>query len=73
LYPNPVDNGSFLNLRASGSEKKQLTIVDLNGKLVLSNTFQNQKRINTNLLKSGIYIVSVESAFGHHSQKLIVK
>lgn len=65
VYPNPVENKLYIG----GIEKiHSLEIFDLNGKLLVSTTAQNQ--IETSSLLPGIYIVSIATEQGRFQKKI---
>lgn len=67
-----VSNGNF-NLMLSKGSKSDVTIYDITGKKVFSNSY-NSKDIKLNLnLASGIYIVNVNSEGKTNSKKVIIK
>jgi len=78
MYPNPATNQITLLLDYFEYATMQVDVVDLSGKLVLSKTIQvnngvNQKTIDINQLKSGIYLLQLKSDQLNTTQKLIVR
>mgnify|MGYP006388745991 FL=1 len=74
IYPNPA-NG-FVNVQFNASAKTQMTIVDVNGRVVEKATFNGSvnERINVTNWKPGLYIVMLTSENGNVSvNKFIVK
>jgi len=72
LYPNPVIN----NLTITNTEDiKQINIYNMLGKIVYSESYNNNKAIviNTNYLNSGYYIAKLESKNGYLISKKIIK
>lgn len=55
------------------SAKSQISIFDLQGKLILAQSNQNKLEANLELPKSGIYIVKVENAKGVATKKLYLE
>lgn len=66
IYPNPTNK--YLNIN-SASTIKQIEIIDITGRIVLSN--KKDKKIDVNSLNSGIYFIKVYSDNKTFSQKII--
>jgi photosystem II stability/assembly factor-like uncharacterized protein len=70
LFPNPVSNElNFINTEELMIENAQIKIFSMTGELVHSEKFTTQ--INLEKLKSGIYLVKIESENGTTTRKLI--
>ena len=71
VYPNP-SNGEF-NLRVADTDVLQVRVVDVSGKVILSNQFagSNLYSLHLNNVKSGIYILELESETGKTYKRLI--
>jgi len=70
LYPNPAGNEVTVSLNADSAS---LTIYDVSGKTVLSNTLAaGSNSINTSSLQAGLYIVAIEHNNGSSKQKLLI-
>jgi hypothetical protein len=62
IYPNPVTD--LLNIKSDGSNAiNAIQIVDLNGRQILSKTFNNvsDAQIDVNDLSSGMYLINITS------------
>lgn len=71
VYPNPVVD--YLTI-SSEKNINEVTIVDLTGKQVLKTNFKTKEnKVNMKSLAPGIYIVTVETAEGNETFKLIKK
>ncbi|WP_417431157.1 leucine-rich repeat protein [Halpernia sp.] len=59
LYPNPIHNEAVLELK--NSENSQLEVYDMNGKMVLRKSLNNNSTnaINTSNLPKGVYLFKV--------------
>ena len=74
LFPNPTFYESILTLTAASAEQIHISIVDVQGKLVLTpiektlNVGKNAIPLSTNKLMSGIYFIQLKS--GSYSNKL---
>ncbi|MBK8449034.1 MAG: esterase-like activity of phytase family protein [Saprospiraceae bacterium] len=74
LFPNPTFYESILTLTAASAEQIQISIVDVQGKLVLTpiektlNVGKNAIPLSTSKLMSGIYFIQFKS--GSYSNKL---
>jgi hypothetical protein len=78
LYPNPaVDDYTILSLKLENSQTINVSIYDLAGKKLVDlreiKPNKNELRIDTNNLKSGIYLISIESEGEKIVKKLLVK
>lgn len=71
LYPNPAQN-SF-TLEVSSSEKQVVNIIDISGKIVLTQTIADTTIINTESLCQGVYYVQVKTNTGIATQKIIIQ
>lgn len=71
VYPNP-SNGQF-NLRVENTDELLVRVMDVSGKVILSNQFagSNLYSLDLNNVKSGIYILEVESETGKTYKRLI--
>ena len=68
IYPNPVNQGSYVNIN-SRTEIKNITVIDMMGR---QHTFLN--RINTTKFSKGVYILFIRFNDGIVKQhKLIVQ
>lgn len=77
LYPNPAFNDLNVELPLLDKEKMNYNMMDLNGRQVLSGSFDNaslgRTKINTNELTNGFYIITFNSEFRSFSKKVLVK
>ena len=71
IYPNPA--ASIINISIEKNTKYKLQIYSSEGKLVKTGTIQKTTSINIDKLKSGIYIVSLESSEGIFTQRIIIQ
>lgn len=61
LFPNPT-NGAFSIDMGKNYKRVEITILDLNGKLILSNTFDNSQFLNLELKEpAGVYLLNIEA------------
>lgn len=77
VYPNPATNVANIQFNLPSAATVTLSIVDLNGKVVSSNTEKlnagnNKFMFNTNMLSNGIYSVRLTSNEFVATQKLSV-
>ncbi|MEO8761385.1 MAG: T9SS type A sorting domain-containing protein, partial [Bacteroidia bacterium] len=70
IYPNPT-NGIFV-LETNTSAKQTLQIVDVNGRIVLTQTINGTSTINTGNLAEGVYNASLMGNEGIINKKLII-
>ena len=71
IYPNPT-NG-IINISSNGNELSELTVKDINGKIVLVINFQSLISINMDNYSKGVYIVDVKNNQGITSKKISVQ
>lgn len=75
VYPNPAKTEIFIK-SSSASLLSNVKIFDLTGKLVLTNTIENNENpsVNITALSSGLYLISVEDVTGNQfKSKLIIE
>ena len=70
IYPNPAKN--VVNISAN-SEIKMVRVLDIAGKLVLTENALSNNSINVSNLKTGVYILNVILANGNQSTKKLIK
>lgn len=77
IFPNPVEDILYINFNRRPIDIKNIEIYDINGKLIktLVNTNQKPKHfeIKINNIKSGLYILKINTKESPYIQKLIVK
>jgi hypothetical protein len=71
MFPNPINRDGLLTLKTIPFSK--IRIVDIHGKLVQETKGEGTVTISLNNLKSGTYIVCIESATQIWNKPLIVK
>ena len=69
IYPNPAKN----SFRINSSEKGNLKIYDLNGRLIQTEIKNSESQIIQIQLSKGIYLVEFETGKSKSTQKLIVQ
>ena len=69
FYPNPVKD--HLHLESPQSELQMLQIFDMSGKQVLESDLVGQEAIDVSQLKSGVYLLQVETREGKATRKLV--
>ncbi len=79
IYPNPATNEATLEFSVAQSEKAELSLYSVDGRLItqianeqLDNTQFYQIPLNLNELPSGIYIVALQTASGELQHKKLV-
>ncbi|OIQ20364.1 MAG: hypothetical protein BM549_10225 [Lacinutrix sp. MedPE-SW] len=70
VYPNPASNG-FVNITTASNEAINVSVFDVLGKKVLSQTINN--RLNVSSLKSGVYILNLNQNGATTTKKLVIK
>ncbi len=74
-YPNPFGDYLLINLSQSNDKIKTLSVVDLNGRLVIKkyNILTDSYRLNTVGLQRGVYLLEVTSVSGVIYRKKVIK
>lgn len=70
VYPNPTNGVLNLNVNKIGLEPKEITIVNLTGKIVYQSNFKNS--ISLNQIKPGLYFIQIQTNLGNYKKKLII-
>lgn len=75
VYPNPAQNNVTIEFDVPSTEKVEMQITDMNGKLIysesLSGTTNYKKVLSTEQIPNGIYLLDVKQN-GFHIQKKVV-
>ena len=70
IYPSPANN--YLVVKTENVAITSLTVVDVNGKLISTNTPQNSSvKLDVSQLKSGVYLLKIETANGSEVKRFI--
>lgn len=73
IYPNPAKNILNIQLTNSDSDKINMDVLDINGKLVLSNTFNTANHtIDVSKMPAGTYLIRLKSEEASYYKKVIV-
>ncbi|WP_452224938.1 lamin tail domain-containing protein [Lacinutrix chionoecetis] len=70
IYPNPTNTG-FVNITTTSNEAINVTVFDILGKQVLSQTINN--RLNVSNLNAGVYILKLNQNGATTTKKLVIK
>ena len=71
IYPNPTNTG-FVNITTTSNEKINVTVFDILGKQVISQTINNN-RLNVSILNTGVYILKLNQNGVTTTKKLVIK
>ncbi|HKC69203.1 MAG TPA: T9SS type A sorting domain-containing protein, partial [Bacteroidia bacterium] len=71
VYPNPAQ-GNF-TVEVSNNQKQQLQVLDISGKIVLTQTIQSKTTIDASLFENGVYFVQLKSEAGVSIQKIVMQ
>lgn len=71
VYPNPVTNG-YVNITSKSNEAIYVTVFDILGKQILSNSVNNN-RLNVSKLTAGVYIMNMSQNGKITTKKLVIK
>lgn len=74
IYPNPVLNGDELNIKFKSNISAKLQVYNVTGKLVLTDEVSNQdsKKLNTNALSNGIYLLKISTDNASTTRKVVI-
>ncbi len=74
IYPNPIKRGENILFSFDESSNYVVKIIDMMGRIVKSFPLKENTQINTNELKSGIYLITVNGIDGvqMETKKLII-
>ena len=78
VYPNPATDNLFLKFSLQNESKIAVKMLDMAGKTVLVDAFEgvpgeNQRTMNVSNVKSGLYILQIETGNGRAIQKVLVQ
>jgi hypothetical protein len=68
LYPNPTNDQVHISFSGSGAE---LTVYDVQGKVVLKDRIQNQEVISLQNFERGVYLFDFSNSNGHSVQRVV--
>jgi hypothetical protein len=68
-FPNPVQKVLHITADATGT----LSMYDMNGKLILTNSFDQNANIDVRALENGLYIIRLNTAKGHYNARISVQ
>jgi len=69
LYPNPTDG--LVNINFFSTKISQLTLVDLNGKILLNQTISNTSTLDLAPFAKGLYLLKIENEEGVWVRKVV--
>ena len=74
IFPNPANNEFFIQ-NSNGFSNLKITVFDISGKMLLSQSIENEsQKIATSTLSSGMYLVKLEDKSGaFYTTKLVVE
>ena len=70
IYPNP-NSGTF-TIETNSTEKQNLMVFDVNGKLVLNQTINGKTSIDAGALAEGVYNISIIGTTGAVNKRLMI-
>jgi hypothetical protein len=71
VYPNP--SNEKITIESNHKGKIKTIILDINGKSIYENAFENEVTIDVSNLKPGIYLLQMTNDFGHQNNRKIIK
>ena len=74
IIPNPAKDFATISFSKS-VDKASIAVYDITGKQVITQTLNasaNSYKINTQSLKSGLYVIKVNTATGNYNEKLLI-
>jgi hypothetical protein len=76
FFPNPAENFLQINLGNWNTSKYAISMIDVNGKLVLQKTYERPRLIemvDVSQLNKGMYLIKLQSEEGEVSKKIIIE
>jgi len=78
VYPNPATDNLFLKFSLQNEGKIVVKMMDMAGKIVMVDAFEgvtgeNQHTMNVSNIKSGLYVLQIETGNGKAIQKVLVQ
>ncbi len=70
IYPNPAQNN--FTVEVSNNDKQTLSVFDINGKLILSQTIYNTTNIDASTFNAGVYSLNITNTQGTLTKKLVI-
>ena len=70
VFPNPVNN--VININLKNNIKSNYEILDISGKILLSDSFLNETQINSSNLKNGIYLIKIRNDFNTFTKRVTI-
>ena len=70
LFPNPANN--LININLKNNIKSNYEILDISGKILLSDSFLNETQINSSNLKNGIYLIKIRNDFNNFTKRVTI-
>jgi Leucine-rich repeat (LRR) protein len=70
VYPNPTQNN--FTVETSSTEKQNISVLDINGKLILSQTIMGTTNIDVSNLSAGVYNINLLGSNGVVSKRLVI-
>ena len=74
IIPNPAKDFATISFSKS-IDKASIAVYDITGKAVITkslNASTNSYKLNTQSLKSGLYVIKVNTAVGNYNEKLLI-
>ena len=73
MFPNPVQSILYVKLNAGGTVKRQINVYDINGKLVLTKSTNDNAQLDMKQLNAGVYLIKIndENAKELYSGKVV--
>jgi hypothetical protein len=69
VFPNPTQNK--LIIHSAIHDFESVSIIDINGRIVINSANNNSKEIDVSNLKAGMYIITITSSDGNITKKFI--
>ncbi|MEL6864139.1 MAG: MopE-related protein [Bacteroidota bacterium] len=69
IYPNPTEAALFVEL--PNSDLVQLSLYDGQGRLLETEAFQNQLKLDLGIYPAGVYLVLVQSERGYFTERVV--
>lgn len=77
VYPNPNTGNFNVQFTSSTSNKVEMTVYDISGRIIFANSYANQAVFNENIqlnnAQSGVYLLDVTDGERREMKKIIIK
>lgn len=77
VFPNPNTGEFTIQLNNSGAKQLNLNIVDISGRIIYKNTYNNSgnfsEKLNLTSAQTGVYFLNVDDGYKRSTKKIVIK